>query len=59
MGTYLGIDLGTSAIKAIIVADSGEVLARARAAHPASRRGLVGRVAEFGRDTLHIEPSGE
>ena len=44
MGTYLGLDLGTSAIKAIIVADSGEVVARARATHPASRRGLIGRV---------------
>ncbi|MFT4296137.1 MAG: FGGY family carbohydrate kinase [Micropruina sp.] len=44
MGTYLGLDLGTSATKAIIVSDSGEVVARARATHPESRRGLVGRV---------------
>ncbi|QGF23258.1 xylulokinase [Raineyella fluvialis] len=43
MSTYLGIDLGTSATKGVIITDSGEVLARARATHPESRRGLAGR----------------
>ncbi|MFT4262958.1 MAG: FGGY-family carbohydrate kinase [Nocardioides sp.] len=43
MRTFLGLDLGTSATKGVIIADDGRTIARARAAHPDSRRGGVGR----------------
>ncbi|MFT4108666.1 xylulokinase [Propionicimonas sp.] len=43
MSTYLGIDLGTSATKGVILRDDGTVVARARAPHPDSRRGRPGR----------------
>jgi len=35
--TYLGIDVGTSATKAVIIAGDGTVLARSRVTHPAAR----------------------
>ena len=35
--TYLGIDVGTSATKAVILASDGTVLARSRVPHPAAR----------------------
>jgi xylulokinase len=35
--TYLGIDVGTSATKAVIIAQDGTVLARSRVTHPAAR----------------------
>ncbi|MGC3995624.1 MAG: FGGY-family carbohydrate kinase [Propionicimonas sp.] len=43
MSTFLGLDLGTSATKGVILADDGTVVARARAPHPDSRRGRPGR----------------
>ena len=43
MRTFLGLDLGTSATKGVILASDGRVIARARAVHPASRAGGVGR----------------
>ena len=43
MRTFLGLDLGTSATKGVILASDGRVIARARASHPASRAGGVGR----------------
>ncbi|MFT4226897.1 xylulokinase [Micropruina sp.] len=43
MRTFLGLDLGTSATKGVILASDGRVIARARARHPDSRRGGVGR----------------
>jgi len=36
--TYLGIDLGTSATKAVVIDSDGTVLARSRVCHPAARR---------------------
>jgi xylulokinase len=41
---YLGIDLGTSASKAVLVGPDGRVVARSRAAHPDTRTGKAGRV---------------
>jgi xylulokinase len=41
---YLGIDLGTSATKAVLVELSGRVVARGSAAHPDTRTLGVGRV---------------
>ncbi|HEX6932182.1 MAG TPA: FGGY family carbohydrate kinase [Streptosporangiaceae bacterium] len=38
-GLYLGLDLGTSGLKAIALAASGEVVARADAGYPTSRPG--------------------
>jgi xylulokinase len=35
--TYLGIDVGTSATKAVVIASDGSVLARSRVPHPAAR----------------------
>lgn len=43
MSTFLGLDLGTSATKAVVVDDDGNVVARVRASHPDSRKGRVGR----------------
>ncbi|RAX23208.1 MULTISPECIES: FGGY-family carbohydrate kinase [unclassified Actinomyces] len=43
MSTFVGIDLGTSATKAVVVDAGGEVIARARCAHPRSRS-VQGRV---------------
>lgn len=43
VSTYVGIDLGTTATKAAALSADGRVLARSRAAHPASRRCGVGR----------------
>ena len=43
MSTFLGIDLGTSAAKAVVLSETGEVLARARVAHPQSRTTSPGR----------------
>lgn len=36
--TYLGIDLGTSATKAVVIDSDGTVFARSRVCHPAARR---------------------
>ncbi|OBB33543.1 xylulose kinase [Mycolicibacterium peregrinum] len=44
-GTYLGIDVGTSATKAAVIAADGTVLARARVPHPAARGMRPGRVS--------------
>ena len=44
MSTYIGIDLGTSATKAVAIDSDGEVIARARCAHPSSRSVQAGRV---------------
>ncbi|OLP01978.1 xylulose kinase [Mycolicibacterium porcinum] len=41
--TYLGIDVGTSATKAVILAGDGTVLARSRVPHPAARGAGAGR----------------
>ena len=41
--TYLGIDVGTSATKAVIIASDGAVLARSRVPHPAARGAGPGR----------------
>ncbi|AKS34915.1 xylulokinase [Mycolicibacterium goodii] len=41
---YLGIDVGTSATKAVVIAPHGAVLARSRVPHPAARRCGPGRV---------------
>ncbi|MFT3832110.1 MAG: FGGY-family carbohydrate kinase [Micropruina sp.] len=43
MRTFLGLDLGTSATKGVILSADGRVVARARAVHPHSRGGGVGR----------------
>lgn len=43
MRTFLGLDLGTSATKGVILAEDGRTIARARAPHPDSRSGGVGR----------------
>lgn len=43
MPTYLGLDLGTTAAKGVILSDSGQVLARARVPHPGSRTAVAGR----------------
>ena len=43
--TYLGIDVGTSATKAVVIAPDGTVLARSRVPHPAAR----GRRARAGQ----------
>lgn len=43
MSTFLGLDLGTSATKGVILDDEGRAIARARAVHPASRSGRIGR----------------
>ncbi|MFT3970333.1 MAG: FGGY-family carbohydrate kinase [Micropruina sp.] len=43
MRTFLGLDLGTSATKGVILAEDGRTIARARAVHPDSRSGGVGR----------------
>lgn len=42
MNAFLGLDLGTSAVKAVVVSGSGEVLARSRVEHAGARPG-VGR----------------
>lgn len=44
MSTFVGIDLGTSATKVVAIDGSGEVVARARCAHPSSRSVQSGRV---------------
>ena len=41
--TYLGIDVGTSATKAVVIAPDGTVLARSRVPHPAARGAGPGR----------------
>jgi len=41
--TYLGIDVGTSATKAVILASDGTVVARSRVPHPAARGAGPGR----------------
>jgi xylulokinase len=41
--TYLGIDVGTSATKAVVIASDGAVLARSRVPHPAARGAGPGR----------------
>jgi xylulokinase len=41
--TYLGIDVGTSATKAVILASDGTVVARSRVPHPAARGAGAGR----------------
>lgn len=41
--TYLGIDVGTSATKAVVIARDGTVLARSRVPHPAARGAGPGR----------------
>ena len=41
--TYLGIDVGTSATKAVVIAPDGTVLARSRVPHPAARDAGPGR----------------
>ena len=41
---YLGIDLGTSATKTVLVRADGQVVARGVAAHPDARTGQAGRV---------------
>lgn len=41
--TYLGIDVGTSATKAVILAADGTVIARSRVPHPAARGAGPGR----------------
>ncbi len=41
--TYLGIDVGTSATKAVILASDGTVIARSRVPHPAARGAGAGR----------------
>lgn len=44
MSYYLGIDLGTSATKVVVLDGAGEVVARSRMAHDTSRRHAPGRV---------------
>lgn len=39
MSTWLGVDVGTSSVKALAVADDGTVLARGHAEHPTRRAG--------------------
>ncbi|KAA0098162.1 xylulose kinase [Mycolicibacterium sp. P1-18] len=41
--TYLGIDVGTSATKAVVLASDGRVVARSRVPHPAARGAGAGR----------------
>jgi xylulokinase len=41
--TYLGIDVGTSATKAVILASDGTVVARSRVPHPSARGAGAGR----------------
>lgn len=41
--TYLGIDVGTSATKAVVIDSGGTVLARSRVCHPSARGAEVGR----------------
>ncbi|HET7740591.1 MAG TPA: FGGY family carbohydrate kinase, partial [Mycobacterium sp.] len=41
--TYLGIDVGTSATKAVVLASDGTVVARSRVPHPAARGAGAGR----------------
>jgi len=41
--TYLGIDVGTSATKAVVLASDGTVVARSRIPHPAARGAGAGR----------------
>jgi xylulokinase len=41
--TYLGIDVGTSATKAVVLASDGTVIARSRVPHPAARGAGAGR----------------
>jgi xylulokinase len=41
--TYLGIDVGTSATKAVILAADGSVVARSRVPHPSARGAGAGR----------------
>ena len=41
--TYLGIDVGTSATKAVMLASDGTVVARSRVTHPAARGAGPGR----------------
>jgi xylulokinase len=41
--TYLGIDVGTSATKAVVLAADGTVVARSRVPHPAARGAGAGR----------------
>ena len=43
MRMFLGLDLGTSATKGVILAEDGRTIARARAPHPESRASEVGR----------------
>jgi xylulokinase len=43
-GLYLGIDLGTSATKAVLVEPGGKVVARSAAPHPETRAVGLGRV---------------
>jgi len=42
--SYLGVDLGTTAVKAVVLAPDGTVLARSRAPHPHARAVGRGRV---------------
>jgi len=41
--TYLGIDVGTSATKAVVLSSDGTVVARSRVPHPAARGAGAGR----------------
>jgi len=41
--TYLGIDVGTSATKAVVIDSGGRVLARSRVCHPSARGAEAGR----------------
>ena len=65
-GAFIGIDVGTTAVKALAVSPSGEVLARARGGVPAQHaapglgragpRGLVARDAGGARRRSAVEP---
>jgi xylulokinase len=58
-GGFVGIDVGTTATKAVLVNTDGQVLARSRVAHPAHPSAGVGRVSseswwESVRDACNI-----
>ena len=56
--TYLGIDVGTSATKAVIIASDGTVLARSRVTHPAARGAGPGRADAAAWRSSVTEPCG-